>query len=85
MLGNYDLGEFRCKWTKMVDTFGLHDNKWVNELYVKTKMRSTAHIRGNFFAGFKTTSRCEGFYLEIGKFLHSRYNLAVFSTFSSMP
>ncbi|CAJ2657880.1 unnamed protein product [Trifolium pratense] len=28
MLRDYDLGEFRRKWTEMVDTFGLHENKW---------------------------------------------------------
>lgn len=78
MLGDYDLGEFRRKWTEMVDTFGLHDNKWVKELYAKRKMWATAHIRGNFFVGFRTTSRVEGLHSEMGKFLNSRYNLTDF-------
>jgi hypothetical protein len=76
MLRDYDLGEFRRKWTEMVDAFGLHENKWIAELYAKRKMWAAAHIRGNFFAGFRTTSRCEGLHSEIGKFLHSRYNLS---------
>ncbi|XP_058753695.1 protein FAR1-RELATED SEQUENCE 5-like [Vicia villosa] len=46
MLGDYDLGEFRRKWTDMIDTFGLHDNKWVTELYAKRNMWATAHIHG---------------------------------------
>ena len=78
MLGDYDLGEFRRKWTEMVDTFGLHDNKWDKELYAKRKMWATAHICGKFFAGFRTTSRVEGLHSEMGKFLNSRYNLTDF-------
>ncbi|XP_058776060.1 protein FAR1-RELATED SEQUENCE 5-like [Vicia villosa] len=78
MLGDYDLGEFRRKWADMIDAFGLHDNKWVTELYAKRKTWATAHVRGKNFAGFRTTSRCEGLHSEMGKFLHSRYNLSDF-------
>ncbi|XP_058775084.1 protein FAR1-RELATED SEQUENCE 5-like [Vicia villosa] len=78
MLGDYDLGEFRRKWADMIDAFGLHDIKWVTELYAKRKTWATAHIRGKLFAGFRTTSRCEGLHSQMGKFLHSRYNLSEF-------
>lgn len=78
MLGDYEIGEFRCKWQSLVDEFDLHENRWVIETYEKRKMWATAYIRGNFFAGFRTTSRCEGLHSEIGKFVHSRYNLTDF-------
>ncbi|KAJ1400731.1 Zinc finger, PMZ-type [Sesbania bispinosa] len=32
-------------------------NQWLTDLYGKRKMWATAHIRGSFFAGFRTTSR----------------------------
>lgn len=31
-----------------------------------------SHIRGNLFAGIKTTSRCEGFHGHLGKFVSSK-------------
>jgi len=78
MLGDYEIGEFSKKWAETVDSFGLHDNNWIKETYMKRKAWATAHIRGHFFAGFRTTSRCEWLHSEMGKFVHSRYNLADF-------
>jgi hypothetical protein len=67
MLGDFDVSEFELRWDKMVAEFGLENNIWVYELYSKREMWATAHIRGNFFAGFRTTSRCEGLHSEFGK------------------
>ncbi|KAJ1383472.1 Zinc finger, PMZ-type [Sesbania bispinosa] len=39
---------------------------------------ATAYFRGNFFAGFRTTSRCESLHSELGKHVHSRYNMTDF-------
>ncbi|XP_057432354.1 protein FAR1-RELATED SEQUENCE 5-like [Lotus japonicus] len=63
------------KWTEMVDKFELHDNGWVQEMYEKRSMWAASHMRGNFFAGFRTTSRCEGHHSKIGKFVNSRCNI----------
>lgn len=78
MLADYEVCEFQHKWQEMVDTFELHDNMWVKEIYAKRNMWATALIRGNFFAGFRTILRCEGLHSEIGKFVHSRHNLTDF-------
>ena len=78
MLGDYEIGEFLRKWAETVDSFGLHDNNWIKETYTKRKAWATTHIRGQFFAGFRTTSRCEGLHSEMGKFVHSRHNLEDF-------
>lgn len=75
MLGNFDVLEFNQKWEKLVSEFGLENNTWVKEMYDKRKMWATAYIRGNFFAGFRTTSRCEGLHSEFGKYVNSRNNL----------
>lgn len=78
MLGDYEVGEFERKWKDMVEKFGVAEHRWILEMYEKRKMWATAHVRGNFFAGFRTTSRCEGFHSQIGKYVHSRLNLTEF-------
>ncbi|XP_052116587.1 protein FAR1-RELATED SEQUENCE 5-like [Arachis duranensis] len=47
-------------------------------MYKKRHSWATAHIRGKFFAGFRTTSRCEGLNSIIAKYVNSRYNLVEF-------
>ncbi|KAJ1390846.1 Zinc finger, PMZ-type [Sesbania bispinosa] len=78
MLGDYDIGQFKRKWPTMVNQFGLQENRWVREMYDKRKMWATAYIRGNFFAGFRTTSRCEGLHSQIRKYVHSQSSLTEF-------
>ncbi|XP_016192065.1 protein FAR1-RELATED SEQUENCE 9-like [Arachis ipaensis] len=41
-------------------------------------MWANAYIRGKFFAGLKTTSRCEALNMQIGKFIGNGYNLREF-------
>ncbi|KAL3016462.1 hypothetical protein AAZX31_06G214500 [Glycine max] len=67
------LGDF-----EMVATFELEDNSWIAELYEKRMKWSTAHLRGHFFAGIRTTSRCEAFHAHVAKYVHSRTNLTDF-------
>ncbi|KAJ1379107.1 Zinc finger, PMZ-type [Sesbania bispinosa] len=78
MLGDYEVGTFRRKWEGMVAEFGLEGNQWAQEMYEKRKMWATTHIRGHFFAGFRTTSRCEGLNSQIGRYVHVRNNLTEF-------
>lgn len=78
MLGDYHIGEFNQKWESLVADFGLEDNNWVREMYEKRKMWATAYIHGNFFAGFRTTSRCEGLHFEFGRYVSVRNNLLEF-------
>ncbi|XP_057426478.1 protein FAR1-RELATED SEQUENCE 5-like [Lotus japonicus] len=78
MFGDYDVGKFKRKWDELVLKLGLVDNSWVQDTYEKRKMWASAHLRGKFFGGFRTTSRCEGFHSELGKYVHSRQNLTDF-------
>uniref|UniRef100_A0A0R0GDX6 SWIM-type domain-containing protein n=1 Tax=Glycine max TaxID=3847 RepID=A0A0R0GDX6_SOYBN len=78
MLGDFEVIEFEEKWTEMVATFQLEDNSWIAELYEKRMKWSPAHLRGNFFAGIRTTSRCEAFHAHVAKYVHSRTNLTDF-------
>ncbi|QHO30276.1 Protein FAR1-RELATED SEQUENCE [Arachis hypogaea] len=47
-------------------------------MYANKHSWSNAHIRGKFFAGLKTTSRCEALNMQLGKFIHNGYNLREF-------
>ncbi|KAJ1422763.1 FAR1 DNA-binding domain [Sesbania bispinosa] len=53
-------------------------NQWVKDVYEKRKMWATTHIRGNFFAGFRTTSRYKGMHAQVGRYVHYRNNLTEF-------
>ncbi|KAJ1386863.1 Zinc finger, PMZ-type [Sesbania bispinosa] len=78
MLGDYEVGEFKNKWEKMIHKFGVEDHKWVIEMYEKRSMWATTYIRGKFFAGLRTTSRCEGFHSQLKKFVSYKNNLTEF-------
>ncbi|XP_072054719.1 protein FAR1-RELATED SEQUENCE 5-like [Arachis hypogaea] len=62
----------------MVGFFGVEDREWIVDMYEKRNMWATAHIRGKFFAGFRTTSRCESLHAVLKRYIKSRYNLTEF-------
>ncbi|QHO00100.1 Protein FAR1-RELATED SEQUENCE [Arachis hypogaea] len=78
MLGDYEISVFEQKWFGMVEEFGVAEKNWIIDMYEKRHMWATAHIRGKFFAGFRTTSRCEGLHSIIAKYVKSQYNLVDF-------
>ncbi|XP_016168695.1 protein FAR1-RELATED SEQUENCE 5-like [Arachis ipaensis] len=73
MLGDYEIDVFRQKWFEMIEGFGVENKNWVLDMYKKRHSWATAHIRGKFFAGFRTTSQCEGLNSIIAKYVNSRY------------
>ncbi|XP_029143984.1 protein FAR1-RELATED SEQUENCE 5-like [Arachis hypogaea] len=78
MLFDYEISEFEDHWHYMVYALGLFDNQWVSDLYSRRSMWATAYIHGNFFGGFRTTSRCERLHSMLAKFFQSRHNLRDF-------
>lgn len=75
MLGDFYVDEFESRWNVMSNEFQLQHNSWIRELYEKRRMWATTHIRGEFFAGFLTTSRCEGLHSKFGKHVSILSNL----------
>ncbi|RYR29741.1 hypothetical protein Ahy_B01g054230 [Arachis hypogaea] len=71
-------GRWWLQWFEMVEKFGVKNKNWVLNMYKKRHSWATAYIRGKFFAGFRTTSRCEGLNSIIAKYVNSRYNLVEF-------
>jgi hypothetical protein len=57
MFGDFDIEEFESMWVELIAEFGLENNNWIHELYEKREQWSTAHIRGRFYVGFRTTSK----------------------------
>ncbi|RYR48672.1 hypothetical protein Ahy_A07g034730 [Arachis hypogaea] len=54
--------------------------EWVKDFYRKKTAWATTYIRGRFFAGIRTTSRCESLHAKLGRFVESRYVVLEFVT-----
>ncbi|XP_057755844.1 protein FAR1-RELATED SEQUENCE 6-like [Arachis stenosperma] len=67
-----ETNEFEVMWEIMLDECGMREVEWVQELYRKKYSLSTTYIRGRFFAGIRTTSRCESLHAKLGRFVESR-------------
>ncbi|XP_057453203.1 protein FAR1-RELATED SEQUENCE 12-like [Lotus japonicus] len=78
MLWDLEIVEFEDRWAQMVIECGCEENVWVQDLYERRKMWAAAYMRGEFFAGFRTTSRVEGLHAQVGKFVDSWNNLTDF-------
>ncbi|XP_072058266.1 protein FAR1-RELATED SEQUENCE 12-like [Arachis hypogaea] len=68
-----EIDEFKAHWEAMLNECGVREVKWVKDLYTKKHAWVTAYIRGRFFAGIWTTSRCESLHAKLGRFVESRF------------
>ncbi|RYR00581.1 hypothetical protein Ahy_B07g088702 [Arachis hypogaea] len=75
---HYEIPVFKRKWVQLIEEFGIEDKPWVINMYEEKHMWATAYLRGKFFAGFRTTSRCEGLHSFVGRYVGSRYDLTSF-------
>ncbi|XLT57603.1 hypothetical protein HN873_050207 [Arachis hypogaea] len=80
MLADMEVDEFEAQWEAMLDECGVREVEWVKDLYRKKTAWATAYIRGRFFAGIRTTSRCESLHAKLGRFVESRYGVLEFVT-----
>ncbi|XP_016169062.1 protein FAR1-RELATED SEQUENCE 5-like [Arachis ipaensis] len=78
MLADMEIEEFEAHWESMLNECGVREVEWVKELYSKKHAWATAYIRGRFFAGVRTTSRCESLHAKLGRFVESRYGVLEF-------
>ncbi|RVX10646.1 Protein FAR1-related sequence 5 [Vitis vinifera] len=70
--------EFECAWNDMLEMFNLHGHKWVTDIYAKRSRWAEAYLRGHFFAGMKSTQRCESMNAYLNRFLKTRLKLFEF-------
>ncbi|XP_072078099.1 protein FAR1-RELATED SEQUENCE 5-like [Arachis hypogaea] len=73
MLADVEVEEFERQWEAMMDECGVWEVEWVKDLYAKKMSWATAYIRGCFYAGLRTTFRCESLHEKIGRFVERRY------------
>ncbi|KAK7274607.1 hypothetical protein RIF29_15703 [Crotalaria pallida] len=78
MFSDFDVNIFEKRWALLYDGCGLENHEWVKAAYAKKEMWSTAYMKGIFFAGLRTTSRCEAFHAQMRRYLASCHNLCEF-------
>ncbi|KAK7287326.1 hypothetical protein RIF29_00566 [Crotalaria pallida] len=78
MCADIEIDEFEERWEKLKSDNGVQFNDWVSDLYEMKEKWTTAYIRGEFYAGLTTTSRCEGLHAQVGRYVESGYTLTEF-------
>ncbi|KAI8539192.1 hypothetical protein RHMOL_Rhmol09G0162100 [Rhododendron molle] len=73
-----EVEEFESLWADMVSHYGLQTNAWVVEMYKDRERWAEAYLLGHFFAGMRTTQRCEGMNSYMNQFLKVRLRLFEF-------
>ncbi|KAF7130425.1 hypothetical protein RHSIM_Rhsim10G0158300 [Rhododendron simsii] len=59
MLMECEVEEFDSLWADIVSHYGLETNAWVLEMYRDRARWAEAYLIGHFFAGMRSTQRCE--------------------------
>ncbi|KAL4391219.1 hypothetical protein AHAS_Ahas03G0223200 [Arachis hypogaea] len=67
MLADIDIHEFEKQWEAMLEECGVREVEWISDLYTKKYSWASAYIRGPFYAGLRTTSRCESLHGKLGR------------------
>lgn len=75
-----DRDEFDAAWADLVKKFNLENNSWVVETYRMRHKWAEPYLRGHFFAGMKSTQRCERMNAYFNTFLKVRLRLYEFVT-----
>ena len=78
MYSNFSPDEFEDEWKKIIDEYGLLNNKYVKKVYGKKAMWATACMCDQFFGGIKTTSLCEGINSFIKRYVQDKKSLVDF-------
>ncbi|KAI8530690.1 hypothetical protein RHMOL_Rhmol11G0079100 [Rhododendron molle] len=73
-----EVEEFESLWADMVSPYGLQTNAWVVEMYKDRERWAEAYLLAHFFAGMRTTQRCEGMNCYMNQFLKVRLRLFEF-------
>ncbi|XP_058219904.1 protein FAR1-RELATED SEQUENCE 5-like [Rhododendron vialii] len=73
-----EVEEFKSLWANLLSHYGLETNDWVLEMYRGHERWAEAYLLGHFFAGMRTTQRCEGMNYYLNQFLKVRPRLFEF-------
>ncbi|CAL1407495.1 unnamed protein product [Linum trigynum] len=78
MKNRMSIKEFEEKWQRLVTETNLDQYSWVKGLYGDRHMWCEAYLKGNFFGGMTTTSRCEGMNSTINRYVNQNLKLFEF-------
>lgn len=63
--------QFEERWLLLIKKHGLEHNSWVHDLYNKRRKWAESYLRGNFFAGMRSTQRSESLNASAQTYLKS--------------
>ncbi|XP_024039531.1 protein FAR1-RELATED SEQUENCE 5 [Citrus clementina] len=75
MLNAMSIEEFDRDWFSVVYNLGLEQNPWVEKMYAKRRKWTEAYLKGTFFAGMRTTQRCENLNSYLRRFVEQKLKL----------
>ncbi|KAH9752374.1 protein FAR1-RELATED SEQUENCE [Citrus sinensis] len=78
MLTPMTVAEFETQWSTIVAEFALEHHAWVQKIYSKWCNWAEAYLRGTFFAGMRSTQRCESMNAYLSRFVQHKLKLYEF-------
>ncbi|KAF1892720.1 hypothetical protein Lal_00042610 [Lupinus albus] len=78
MYADVESEDFNMMWEELINKHGLHNNAWAAQIFYCRSMWARSYIRGKFYVGLHTTSRCEGLHSQMGRYIKSGYNVTEF-------
>ncbi|KAF1858917.1 hypothetical protein Lal_00000737 [Lupinus albus] len=66
MYADVEIDDFNMMWEELIAKHGLHNN-----IFDCRSMWGRSYIRGKFYAGLHTTSRCEGLHSQMGSYMRN--------------
>ncbi|RYQ82496.1 hypothetical protein Ahy_B10g101083 isoform B [Arachis hypogaea] len=66
---------FESEWEQAAEDYGLCQKQWWCQMYEKKEMWASAYLRDKFWAGYRTTSHCEGINTYVNKFSKSTHTI----------
>ncbi|KAK9288971.1 hypothetical protein L1049_017442 [Liquidambar formosana] len=78
MFNECSIEEFETDWQSVIEKYELDGNKWIEDIYDDRFRWAAAHLRGQFFAGMRSTQRNEGMNAFFNEHLTPRLQLFEF-------
>ncbi|KAF5462201.1 hypothetical protein F2P56_018228 [Juglans regia] len=70
--------EFESCWDVLITTYNLHENAWLQSLYIEHRYWAPVFLKDFFWAGMSTTQQSESVNSFFDGFVHARTNLKEF-------
>ncbi|KAF1864606.1 hypothetical protein Lal_00039236 [Lupinus albus] len=75
LYADVEIDDFNMMWEELIVKQGLHNNVWASQIFDCGSMWARSYIRGKFYTGLHTTSRCEGLHSQMGRWTKKANNI----------